>query len=1548
MKKKNLIKKSIATLLLSASLVLSNFIEMPQKVFAGATVTDISAGVQHALVIKSDGTLWGAGDNEQVQLGTWLGQGKIASWVQLLTNVSKAAAGYSTSYAIKTDGSLWVAGANSYGEFGDGTTTSTTSWKQITSMSNVKDVSIDNTAREGDNYLLLKNDGTVWTTGGPYPSDHVWKQVPGLTNVRQIKKSAFSSFVVKNDNTLWGMGENRLGQLGDGTTTNVANWKQLLTNVKQIDGNDHIAWALKTDGTIWGAGSLAGLGKPGSGYTTTWTQLSGIYNIKQIAVGVVHGFALKNDGTLWCIGDNYNGQLGEGLNSPYAWSTTHSVTNWEQVLPEYSVAKIATGYHFSMAIGTDGNLYNTGMSDYGQLGHENYKSTNWWVLTNVQEKDTTPPNITFSQNPTSYTKGSVTITATATDNVGVVNIQTPGGIVSSSTVNYTVNENGYYYFSARDTSGNTKTGSIYISNIDTTAPAISLASNKVNGTAVITATVTDDLSGVKSISLPDGRVINGSTATYTATSDGTYTFYSTDNVGNVGSQSITITGLDSTPPTITLTPSTTSWTRGSVTISESAVDYGSGVSQVQSPNGTWVNGSSTSYTVYSNGTYTFRAKDNAGNIGTQNITVSNIDTTAPSLSLSASTTSWTKGSVTITAVGSDPGGSGVSWVTLPNGSSVSGSAGYYTVSANGTYSFTVYDYAGNSYTNSIYVSNIDTTAPTLSLIQNPASGTWVKGLVNIQATGSDSGSGIKSIVLPNNTIVNSSTTTYPVTSNGTYTFKVIDNAGNITTKDTIVSNIDNTAPTLSLTQTPDTGIWTRGSVVLNAISSDSQSGVKSITLPDGTVVNGSNTDYTIFVNGTYTFKVIDNAGNETTKNITVNNIDTVAPNIVLTPDKIEQTIDDVVINFSVTDEKGSGVKSVTLPDGNIIDSSSGKYIAKDNGTYVFSSVDNIGNISTKDITISNINTTGVKLILTPDVATLTNKPVTITALGISRQEIKSITLPDGTEVNSNKATFTVKENGTYVFKAVNNSGNEDTESITISNIDTTPPILDLVKNTDNWTKEPVIINATASDSSGIKRIQTPDGNWSTGATASYSVKSNGSYTFIVEDNVGNTTTKTIDVTNIDDTIPSLILSQSPAKWTNDVVVITAIGNDAQSGVKSIGLPDGTVVNGDKTSFNVKSNGTYNFVITDSVGNVGTKSITISNIDTTAPKLSLKQDISSLTNGKVIITAVGTDSESGVKSITLPDGSVINGDTVTYIVNSNGKYDFSVIDNGGNVTKQSITISNIDNTAPNLELTPSTTAWTKDPVVINVIGSDLDSGVKSITLPDNSVITSNKTTYTVTQNGDYKFTISDNVGNTTTKSITISNIDVTPATVDITQTPTDWTKGNVSITLNATDDQSGIKSITFPDGTVVNNNKITYTVSSNGKYTFQVIDNIGNVINKTVTVGNIDNTPPVLTLTKPTTWSNSNTVITATAEDSISGVKEIILPDGSIVNGSTTKYTVDEAGVYYFTAVDNVGNTTISYIIVDSIDNTKPTVDVTNNQDWTNANSVPVKVIGSDK
>jgi uncharacterized repeat protein (TIGR02543 family) len=79
----------------------------------------------HTLAIKNNGTLWSWGLNENGQIGdgttierhTPIQIGTDNDWMQVSSNR------FSTSMALKTNGTIWGWGNNHYGELGDGTTT---------------------------------------------------------------------------------------------------------------------------------------------------------------------------------------------------------------------------------------------------------------------------------------------------------------------------------------------------------------------------------------------------------------------------------------------------------------------------------------------------------------------------------------------------------------------------------------------------------------------------------------------------------------------------------------------------------------------------------------------------------------------------------------------------------------------------------------------------------------------------------------------------------------------------------------------------------------------------------------------------------------------------------------------------------------------------------------------------------------------------------------------------------------------------------------------------------------------------------------------------------------------------------------------------------------------------------------------------------------------------------------------------------------------------------------------------------------------------------
>ncbi len=139
--------------------------------------------------------------------------------------------------------------------------------------------------------------------------------VPNLGGVVEVRAGTGNTCARMSDGSVRCWGNNKFGQLGDGTT--VPKYSPTLvpalTGVAALalpnsDGNlgTHTC-ALKTDGTVWCWGSNQ-YGELGDGTTVAKlspTQVPGLSDVKMIAVSDQHSFALKKDGTL----------LGWGLNT---------------------------------------------------------------------------------------------------------------------------------------------------------------------------------------------------------------------------------------------------------------------------------------------------------------------------------------------------------------------------------------------------------------------------------------------------------------------------------------------------------------------------------------------------------------------------------------------------------------------------------------------------------------------------------------------------------------------------------------------------------------------------------------------------------------------------------------------------------------------------------------------------------------------------------------------------------------------------------------------------------------------------------------------------------------------------------------------------------------------------------------------------------------------------------------------------------------------------------------------------------------------------------
>lgn len=177
-----------------------------------------------------------------------------------------------------------------------------------------------------------------------------------------------SSFFVKMDGSLWAMGENKAGLLGDGTFNNPDHPIKIVPNgVMAVACGETFTIFLKDDGSLWGFG-WSDKGELGDG-----TRENYVLHPKQIIAGGVvaiaagrfHSVFIKNDGSLWGMGNNVSGQLGIGTeNHPLEpVATLHPVE-----IVASNVVSVVAGAEHSLFIKNDGSLWAMGNNNEGQIG----------------------------------------------------------------------------------------------------------------------------------------------------------------------------------------------------------------------------------------------------------------------------------------------------------------------------------------------------------------------------------------------------------------------------------------------------------------------------------------------------------------------------------------------------------------------------------------------------------------------------------------------------------------------------------------------------------------------------------------------------------------------------------------------------------------------------------------------------------------------------------------------------------------------------------------------------------------------------------------------------------------------------------------------------------------------------------------------------------------------------------------------------------------------------------------------------------------------------
>lgn len=200
----------------------------------------VAAGGTHSLALQSDGTLWAWGDNFFGQLGdpTF---GASSNTPQQIVNFTPPTLGFNSSWvaiaaglghslALQADGTLWAWGSNLSGQLGNGTSIDQNVPVPVSNPGTSLYVAIT----AGDSYSVARQaDGSLWSWGSnlsgqlgngdttlPNPPDQTApvRENTSANDWVSVGVGGSHTVALKAAGTLWALGNNSSGQLGDGTT----------------------------------------------------------------------------------------------------------------------------------------------------------------------------------------------------------------------------------------------------------------------------------------------------------------------------------------------------------------------------------------------------------------------------------------------------------------------------------------------------------------------------------------------------------------------------------------------------------------------------------------------------------------------------------------------------------------------------------------------------------------------------------------------------------------------------------------------------------------------------------------------------------------------------------------------------------------------------------------------------------------------------------------------------------------------------------------------------------------------------------------------------------------------------------------------------------------------------------------------------------------------------------------------------------------------------------------------------------------------------------
>jgi alpha-tubulin suppressor-like RCC1 family protein len=278
-------------------------------------------GESNTAYINKDGRLFVRGRASIHGFGLRDGTQNTNEWVETLTTptngirIAQVAFGSGVIYAMRDNGYVYAIGSSS--NWKNGTNSNTDTWNQRWSGMKAIQAGLHYIAMHHTNgwlYFIGYNSHGEWGNGTTTSSSN-----SNTYNTINIGSDGdydcgyYHTVAVKSDGTLWVTGRNSEGQLGLGHTSNQSDWTQVMTDVKKVACGNYATYILTKDGTLMACGrNISGEMGVGSDSDKITTPAIVANDVVDLFSGPDFCYFQKVDGSIWGFGRNNEGQLGLG------------------------------------------------------------------------------------------------------------------------------------------------------------------------------------------------------------------------------------------------------------------------------------------------------------------------------------------------------------------------------------------------------------------------------------------------------------------------------------------------------------------------------------------------------------------------------------------------------------------------------------------------------------------------------------------------------------------------------------------------------------------------------------------------------------------------------------------------------------------------------------------------------------------------------------------------------------------------------------------------------------------------------------------------------------------------------------------------------------------------------------------------------------------------------------------------------------------------------------------------------------------------------------